>query len=464
MDGQIVGPDTPGTTGNVRVIIRDTTTFVRQANNNACVDTSELQINAIPPEVPLSLNDTAACPGETFQVFVLDPTVMDIEWMPATGLSCTQCPDPVVTVQSEPIMYNLTGNKEDCPVTAQLTVNPLPTFLIPVAPPQATGCEGDQVQLSINDAGLTNLNIQIEGNGSVSCTDCTDPIVTINGNGQLVITADIVDSSGCGAFAIIPYGIGDIETVVIVESICSDEPTPIDLSIYGFENPMVIDDGGIADCSSNTECVVTIGPSGGSIEVSSDDYTEGFCGKETTIQFVPLPDDGGAIIALDSMPYGQGQSITVQLDPPGPAGSSYEWYVDGELQDDTGNPAIITFGTQFSEAEVKVVWTNSEGCMEMASTTYELVEPGIQFPNAFTPNGDGTNDMFRPQVTGPAVLDELLVFNRWGQVVYEGSNPDGWDGRFKGELAPPEVYAYLGTFRFPNGDKIEYKGDVTLIR
>ena len=463
-DGQIVGPDTPGTTGNVRVSILDTTTFIRRADNNACSDTSSITLNAIPPEIPLSLNDTAACPGETFQVFVLDPNVMDLEWMPSTGLSCTNCPDPMVTVQAEPITYMLTGNKEDCPVTAQLTVNPLPTFLIPVIPPQATGCEGDQVQLDINDAGLTNLNIAVtEGDATVSCTDCNNPVVTIIGSGQIVVTADIADSSGCGAFAIIPYGIGDVETMLIVESLCRDEPTPIDLSIYGFENPVVVDDGGIADCD-NTDCVVTIGSLGGEIVVESDDYAEGFCGKETTIRFIPFPNDEGMIVALDSMPYGQGQSITVQLDPAGPPGTQYEWYVDGVLQDDTGNPAIITFGTQMAQAEVKVVWINSQGCMQMATMTYELVEPGIQFPNAFTPNNDGTNDMFRPQVTGPAVLDELLVFNRWGQVVYEGSDPDGWDGRFKGELAPPEVYAYVGMFRFPNGDKIEYKGDVTLIR
>ena len=67
-------------------------------------------------------------------------------------------------------------------------------------------------------------------------------------------------------------------------------------------------------------------------------------------------------------------------------------------------------------------------------------------------------------MTGPAVLDEMLIFNRWGQVVYEGNDPNGWDGRFDGEPAPAEVYVYLAKFRFPNGDQLEYKGDLTLIR
>ena len=54
--------------------------------------------------------------------------------------------------------------------------------------------------------------------------------------------------------------------------------------------------------------------------------------------------------------------------------------------------------------------------------------------------------------------------NRWGQVVYEGADSEGWDGDFSGKQAPPEVYVYLATFRYPNGDKEEHKGDVTLIR
>jgi gliding motility-associated-like protein len=153
-----------------------------------------------------------------------------------------------------------------------------------------------------------------------------------------------------------------------------------------------------------------------------------------------------------------------QLEPPGPSGTTYNWFVNGEPQDDMGNPATVVMPTMGDMATITVQWLNSQGCFEMASTTVGLEEPDIEFPNAFTPNGDGENERFRPRVVGPANLDELLVFNRWGQVVYQGNDPDGWDGRFKGEPAPPEVYVYLATFRFPNGDEIEYKGDVTLIR
>ena len=72
--------------------------------------------------------------------------------------------------------------------------------------------------------------------------------------------------------------------------------------------------------------------------------------------------------------------------------------------------------------------------------------------------------LFRAMEQGPAELDVLLIFNRWGQLVFESGDPDGWDGTFKGEPAPPEVYVYLAKYRFPNGEIREFKGDVTLIR
>lgn len=468
VDGQIVGPgDVPGRTGNVRLILTDTTQFTRFANNNACEDSSSVIVNVIPPDIPLSVNDTSLCPGDKFTVEVLDKTIKDITWMPSEGLSCGKCFEPEVTVGGASVTYSVTGTKEGCPVSGTLQVNVLPFFNIPVDPPQAFGCEGDQVQLVINDIGLTNLNIIIvSGGATISCDTCNTPIVTINGSGRLMISADVPDSLGCGAFATVPYGIGPVEMITDAIFICPNVPTVVDLSVYGFDNPEITANDGSVDCSGASYCdmpVVTITENGGAITVSADNSNPGFCTSKTTIQFRPFDPDGGAIIALDSVPYEQGETITVELQPPGPAGTVYQWLLNGEVLADTGPSAMITFSNS-GENIVEVLWTNSSGCMQRASVVYIVDEANIKFPNAFTPNRDGDNDLFRPRVVGVGVLDDLLVFNRWGQLVYQGSDPEGWDGRFNGTDAPPEVYVYLATIRFPNGDKQEYKGDVTLIR
>jgi gliding motility-associated-like protein len=87
-------------------------------------------------------------------------------------------------------------------------------------------------------------------------------------------------------------------------------------------------------------------------------------------------------------------------------------------------------------------------------------------PNAFTPNGDSTNDSFGVFVSGGEVeLVELRVYNRWGQQVFESSaSVKFWDGRVDNIDAPSDVYVYVMRLRFPDGREELLKGDLTLLR
>lgn len=90
--------------------------------------------------------------------------------------------------------------------------------------------------------------------------------------------------------------------------------------------------------------------------------------------------------------------------------------------------------------------------------------PRIFVPNAFAPNG--INNIFKPVILYPNEDDYLLqVMNRWGEVLYSTTNPDdGWDGYFKGQLAPQGVYAYYIQMKTPIGLTLERKGTVMLVR
>lgn len=89
-------------------------------------------------------------------------------------------------------------------------------------------------------------------------------------------------------------------------------------------------------------------------------------------------------------------------------------------------------------------------------------------PNAFTPNGDGDNDYFYPrQLLSKGVASfTMSVFNRWGQKVFETSNPNGrgWDGKFNEKEQPLGVYVYQIKVILKNGKAEEYSGNVTLIK
>jgi gliding motility-associated-like protein len=88
----------------------------------------------------------------------------------------------------------------------------------------------------------------------------------------------------------------------------------------------------------------------------------------------------------------------------------------------------------------------------------------VELPSAFSPNGDGRNDLFRPITIGHHKLKIFRVVNRYGQTVYESNvESNGWDGRFGG--VPQDMGTYFYYLNYDcNGKTIEKKGDVTLIR
>jgi gliding motility-associated-like protein len=86
-------------------------------------------------------------------------------------------------------------------------------------------------------------------------------------------------------------------------------------------------------------------------------------------------------------------------------------------------------------------------------------------PNAFSPNGDGTNDEFYPLTICNFEDYEFLIFNRWGELIFKTSKQtDKWDGKFKGADCPVDVYVYLIIYKFPTQQTKNAYGSVTLLR
>lgn len=90
----------------------------------------------------------------------------------------------------------------------------------------------------------------------------------------------------------------------------------------------------------------------------------------------------------------------------------------------------------------------------------------IFFPNAFTPNGDGLNDMYKPFIGGRIIAYNLTIFNRYGQVVFKSNNPvKGWNGIIGSSSKPiPGSYVWVCNYKFYNSEIVEKKGMLTLIR
>jgi gliding motility-associated-like protein len=112
------------------------------------------------------------------------------------------------------------------------------------------------------------------------------------------------------------------------------------------------------------------------------------------------------------------------------------------------------------------VFNDCGSSTDQITVDFTQCDPKPTFPNAFSPNGDGRNDYFRPVVRGPMYEYELRIFNRWGELIYLGyDSKKGWDGRYQGQPVSIGTYVWWLTYKkMPNGNPNIIKGEVTVIR
>jgi len=145
------------------------------------------------------------------------------------------------------------------------------------------------------------------------------------------------------------------------------------------------------------------------------------------------------------------------------------WYVNNELiginENSIEDYTFDVVGLQ----EVMLVVENEEGCLDSMMQMVDIVPDFTYFlPNAFTPNGDGKNEVFK----GEGVLTEvsrfsMIIFDRWGSKIYETENiASGWNGRKNnnGAILPSGAYQYIIRVVSRREKKSIFKGTVILVK
>jgi gliding motility-associated-like protein len=149
------------------------------------------------------------------------------------------------------------------------------------------------------------------------------------------------------------------------------------------------------------------------------------------------------------------------------SGASEYFWDFGNLITSALTEPDITYNLE-GKYTIRLIATSIDGCTDTATRQYYYM-PGLWMPNAFSPDNDGLNDIFRP-VTQRNTLEpySLLIFNNWGQLIFRSTNPDkGWDGMFDGEPCPAGDYTYILQFREAKNDvpeTVTQRGIVCLIR
>ena len=161
---------------------------------------------------------------------------------------------------------------------------------------------------------------------------------------------------------------------------------------------------------------------------------------------------------------GQRVALTNRSDP---GAINFAWDFAGSDISYAENPTFIVSDTGHHVVTLHASWEN--GCSAQATKEFDIIPCiEVRFPNAFTPNGDGRNEVFKGLIFGlSAVNFRLAIYDRWGKLIFETDDPQtGWNGQYlnSGENLPPGVYMYRVDFSNPECESRPKPGFATLLR
>ena len=145
--------------------------------------------------------------------------------------------------------------------------------------------------------------------------------------------------------------------------------------------------------------------------------------------------------------------------------STWEWYLEGNFVSSDERPSHVF--NEVGEFEVTEIIIDGHGCSDTVSHIINVIgDFAVYVPNAFTPDGDGYNNNFKPVVNN--IMEEgyeFLVFNRWGEVVFRTTSLYGsWDGTYNGEAVEDDVYVWKVTAKDNRNETHQFTGHVTVLK
>jgi gliding motility-associated-like protein len=164
-----------------------------------------------------------------------------------------------------------------------------------------------------------------------------------------------------------------------------------------------------------------------------------------------------------------GTQVTLTPTLTGAPFARYTWTPNRDLScNNCPNPVATINNDIIYNLEVETIY----GCTARDTVGYTVVcqKDQVFIPNAFSPDGDGVNDILMVRGKGVSTVKSFRIFNRYGQVVFEKQNftandpSAGWDGKVNGVPASPDVYVFTAEVLCTAGANYVYKGNITLFR
>ncbi|MFH1319268.1 MAG: PKD domain-containing protein [Bacteroidota bacterium] len=501
-------------------------------------DTVIITVNPLPP-APTASNDATYCQGDAIADLIAAGTTGILTWYSDAGLTnYIGIGSPFASGATATDSFYVTETISGCespPDTVIITIIPLPPA--PVTN-DSTYCEGDSIaDLTATGSGGTltwysdaALNDSIYTGSPFSSGAATDttfyvtetvngcegpagsvtilvnpyPIVNITSSQDTVCPGGDVTLTASGAGFYI-WSTGDATATIVVNpnvdsyysvtgtlNGCVSQPDTIFITVDTALNPVVTINltSDTVICSGDE---ITISASGGdtylwstgdtvsSISVSPNSdtayyviaYTNNGC--TSAADSVTINVAGGVLADFDAAPNQGNIPLTVSFTDESIGASQWEWDFGDDDGTSTDQDPSYIYNEQ-GQYEVTLIATDSNGCADTATLDIDAIEDTVLFiPTLFSPNEDGINDILYVRGSGIGWL-ELIIYNRWGESVFEGSKNEvwaeegtypadvGWDGTFNGKKMNPAVFVYILKGAYKDGVEFERTGNITLVK
>lgn len=328
------------------------------------------------------------------------------------------------------------------------------------------------------------------GNFNVSCADSADGVLNVTPNGGTLpynyiwsTGANVPQISGLSpqAYQVTVY---DFNGCFEIEEVVLNAPNPIS-SVIETVDPLCY--GETAGSIIVQETSGGVAPYVYAVDGEAPGVVSTFTNLETGIHQVMVEDDNGCEWVTD-VEISEQQELLVDL------GNDHQFIKLGEtatIHVETSYPVDTIminsndvdytcldpncYSIQMSPQETgsyTVTVVDANGCTASARVTVFVdTKHTIHVPNAFSPNGDGINDVLRIYTNNDAaMIRSFQIYDRWGEIVfeahdYDAENPSGhWNGTHRGKELNTQVFVYKAEVEFIDGEVLMFSGDISLLK
>ena len=420
------------------------TTYIVTVSDGSCSGVDSVIVSVHPAATVNAGNNDTICPGGSVQLSAFGNGT-SYQWNPVTNLSNPNIPNPIATPSATTNYIVNVSNANNCKASDSVKIFVIQSIHAALSSASSL-CLGDTIYFVDNStsssSSISNWFWNF-GDGYSSSVESPSHIYT--SIGQYTVTFIVENSKGCkdsvtktitvNTKPIANYTVSDTSGCSPLTVNFTDQSVNGNIWEWDFNDPT----SGTKDTSSSQNTSHMFNQAG-LYNITLNVAALGNC-TSTITHTVHIYPPATAQFTATPNPVFVNNPVTINNTSTN--ASNYIWTFGNSQNSLLSNPAAVLYSTPGTDT-IKLITTSADGCRD--TTDYIITvkdEINLVFPNVITPNGDGKNDYFFIKDLNKVPINHLVVFNRWGKVVYEKDNyQNDWNG---GGVADG-VYYYILTY------------------